>query len=168
VHTVGGTPSRRGKKSQVEKVLARKKQMSGAPLFLLPPHGGGGGGDHRDQSWSSFLLEELHAVVAALVGGARYGLKIRVPHAVVMTALFKRDLSAKQKLRQIIKVTGEHAANLAAFATVYKCMLSVLKYASRQLHQRGHNHDAVQRRGETTWLRFWGKLFVSLLGTCAQ
>jgi len=36
------------------------------------------------------LLDELLAVCGALVGGAKYGLKIRLPHALVMTMLFRR------------------------------------------------------------------------------
>ena len=39
------------------------------------------------------------------------------PHALVMTLLFKSDLSAPHKLRTILKLAV--ATNLAAFATVY-------------------------------------------------
>mmetsp|Transcript_34957 Transcript_34957/g.104281 ORF Transcript_34957/g.104281 Transcript_34957/m.104281 type:complete len:106 (-) Transcript_34957:794-1111(-) len=60
------------------------------------------------------------AILSALLGGGRYGLKIRLPHALVMTALFRRELSAKEKIRSIVKLTMEHARNLAAFATIYK------------------------------------------------
>ena len=65
-------------------------------------------------------MEELYAILAALQGGARYGFKIRVPHALVMTFLFKNELSALQKIRAITILTIEHASKLAAFATIYK------------------------------------------------
>jgi hypothetical protein len=65
-------------------------------------------------------MEELYAILAALQGGARYGFKIRVPHALVMTFLFKNELSPPQKIRAITILTIEHASKLAAFATIYK------------------------------------------------
>lgn len=68
----------------------------------------------------SLLVDELHAIIAGLVGGLRYGFKIRFPHAFVMTALFRRDLTAQQKMTTIWKLAKEHATNLAAFATIYK------------------------------------------------
>ncbi len=66
------------------------------------------------------LIEEIQAILAAVVGGARYGFKIRVPHAFVMTALFRRDLSSTEKIRSILKIAMEHAGNLAMFAAIYK------------------------------------------------
>jgi peroxisomal membrane protein 4 len=74
---------------------------------------------------SSFWMEELYAILAALQGGARYGFKIRVPHALVMTFLFKNELSALQKIRAISILTIEHASKLAAFATIYKVCVSL-------------------------------------------
>jgi peroxisomal membrane protein 4 len=66
------------------------------------------------------MADELRAIIAGLVGGLRYGFKIRLPHAFVMTALFRRDLSSEQKLRTIWNLAREHATNLATFATIYK------------------------------------------------
>ena len=66
------------------------------------------------------IWEEVQAIVAAVVGGARYGVKIRIPHALIMTALFRRDLSSKEKIRSVLKLTMEHASNLAMFAAIYK------------------------------------------------
>jgi peroxisomal membrane protein 4 len=68
----------------------------------------------------SMMTDEIHAIIGGLVGGLRYGIKIRLPHAFVMTALFRRDLSSEQKLRTIWNLTREHALNLASFATIYK------------------------------------------------
>lgn len=66
------------------------------------------------------LTEEGQAILAAVLGGARYGFKIRVPHALVMTVLFRRDLTSSEKLRSVIKLAMEHAGNLAMFAAIYK------------------------------------------------
>lgn len=63
---------------------------------------------------------EIGAILAGLLGGARYGVKIRLPHALVMTTVFRKDLTSRGKLRQILRMTFEHATHLAAFATVYK------------------------------------------------
>jgi hypothetical protein len=78
------------------------------------------------------LQDELKAICSALVSGARYGVKIRLPHAVVMTGLFRRDLSAPDKLRSIVRLVREHATNLAAFAGLYKFILALLKWSSRR------------------------------------
>jgi hypothetical protein len=73
------------------------------------------------------LSEELHAIAAGLVGGARYGFKIRLPHAMVMIWLFRRDLSSKQKMKTVGTLVVEHTTNLAAFAALYKvCRCSTL------------------------------------------
>ena len=86
---------------------------------------------------SLFLLDELTAVVSALIGGAKYGVKIRLPHALVMTFLFRTDLSTTNKIRTVLKLVGEHASNLAAFATIYKCVLAFLKGSSRSIRHQG-------------------------------
>ena len=83
---------------------------------------------------SSFLLDELTAVASALIAGAKYGVKIRLPHAVVMTCLFRKDLSSKEKIRSIMKLVFEHSSNLAAFASIYKIVLATLKFSSRYIH----------------------------------
>jgi peroxisomal membrane protein 4 len=83
---------------------------------------------------SSFILDELTAVASAMIGGAKYGVKIRLPHAVVMTCLFRKDLSSKEKIRSIMKLVFEHSSNLAAFASIYKIVLATLKFSSRHIH----------------------------------
>ena len=88
---------------------------------------------------------ELIAILSGLIGGGRYGLKIRFPHALVMTSLFRRDLSSKDKIQTIIKLTREHATNLAAFAALYKTILSILKLSSKYLQQDGR--EEVEKVG---------------------
>ena len=63
---------------------------------------------------------EFQSISAGTLGGGRYGIKIRLPHAILMTMLFRRGLTAKQKLKMILKLTLDHSCSLAAFATVYK------------------------------------------------
>jgi len=94
------------------------------------------------------------------VGGARYGVKIRFPHALIMTLLFHRTNvndngignnhhgsttttttatlldRAGQKLRHILKLTYAHASRLAVFAAGYKTGLFLLKWAALQHWQR--------------------------------
>ena len=56
-----------------------------------------------------------------------------MPHALVMTVLFRSDLTSMEKLRNIFKLAAEHATNLAAFAAIYKSLLLLLKWSSRSL-----------------------------------
>jgi len=77
---------------------------------------------------------ELQSIIASCLSGARYGVKIRLPHALLMTMLFKRGMTAQQKLKIILKLTLDHSCSLAAFATVYKLTLLTLKVVSIRLH----------------------------------
>eukprot|EP00179_Madagascaria_erythrocladioides_P018200 CAMPEP_0198331868 /NCGR_PEP_ID=MMETSP1450-20131203/17889_1 /TAXON_ID=753684 ORGANISM="Madagascaria erythrocladiodes, Strain CCMP3234" /NCGR_SAMPLE_ID=MMETSP1450 /ASSEMBLY_ACC=CAM_ASM_001115 /LENGTH=211 /DNA_ID=CAMNT_0044036285 /DNA_START=63 /DNA_END=695 /DNA_ORIENTATION=+ len=60
--------------------------------------------------------------------GAVYGVKIRAPHAFVMTFLF-RDGTLGDKLRLIARLTYQHARNLATFVFLYKSLLEALRAA---------------------------------------
>uniref|UniRef100_A0A4W5RPB8 Peroxisomal membrane protein 4 n=1 Tax=Hucho hucho TaxID=62062 RepID=A0A4W5RPB8_9TELE len=64
------------------------------------------------------------AVVKGFRNGAVYGAKIRAPHALVMTFLF-RSGSLKDKLRAIVKATYQHSRNLAYFVFTYKGLQSL-------------------------------------------
>ena len=66
------------------------------------------------------LADEATAVVSAALGGARYGVKIRMPHALIMTLIFRPDLSPSKKIATILKLTRDHALTLATFAAIYK------------------------------------------------
>ncbi|KAM5124943.1 peroxisomal membrane protein 4-like [Mantella aurantiaca] len=52
-----------------------------------------------------------------------YGAKIRAPHALVMTFLFKSG-SLKDKLKAIFQATFTHSRNLAYFVFTYKSILT--------------------------------------------
>lgn len=66
------------------------------------------------------MAEEIKAIVSAAVGGARYGVKIRLPHALVMTMLFRQDQPISKKIATILKLSRDHAISLASFAAIYK------------------------------------------------
>jgi peroxisomal membrane protein 4 len=99
-------------------------------------------------SSSSLLLwDEVAAILSGLIGGGKYGLKIRIPHAVVMTFLFGNNLSFRNKLKVIAKLAAEHSINLASFACLYKFLLASLKTLSRLLIVEDHQvHSGVIRR----------------------
>jgi hypothetical protein len=118
-------------------------------------------GSHLHADWCAAMLpyEELQAIFLSLIGGARYGIKIRLPHALVMTLLFRRDLSAQKKLQSILRLAVEHATNLAAFACIYKSTLALLKWASRCFLK--HPSNLYNYEG---FLRYYGRVLLSMIG----
>jgi peroxisomal membrane protein 4 len=86
---------------------------------------------------TNILLEEIREVLLSAFGGARYGAKIRLPHALVMSLLFggffsttstnNKNNDIKGILRRVVQLTVEHASNLAKFAAIYKTVLFALK-----------------------------------------
>lgn len=122
------------------------------------------------RSVADLVEKEIRAVLSACWGGARYGVKIRAPHALVMTLLFRDDLSSGDKARNVLRLAAEHAGNLASFAAVYKTLLGILKWASRHLrlaprnggHGRGAGAAATAHAASTPW-RSLGRAIVSLL-----
>jgi len=83
------------------------------------------------QSASSFLTSgQYHTVLAIIKGfrnGAVYGAKIRFPHALVMTFLFRSE-GFKEKIRSILKATFDHAFNLSRFVFIYKSLMATQQY----------------------------------------
>ncbi|GAB6026575.1 Peroxisomal membrane protein 4 [Chamberlinius hualienensis] len=59
------------------------------------------------------------ALIKGFRNGVVYGAKIRAPHSLVMTFLFKEG-SLKDKFTFITKATINHSRNLAYFTVVYK------------------------------------------------
>ncbi|NXL27259.1 PXMP4 protein, partial [Glaucidium brasilianum] len=75
------------------------------------------------------LLQQrrYHAALAVLKGfrnGAVYGAKVRAPHALVMTFLFKSG-SLREKLKSIAQATYTHSRNLAYFVFTYKGLMAL-------------------------------------------
>ncbi|XP_006202704.1 peroxisomal membrane protein 4 isoform X1 [Vicugna pacos] len=78
-----------------------------------------------------------HAVLAMLKGfrnGAVYGAKIRAPHALVMTFLF-RSGSLQEKLRAILQATYTHSRNLASFVFTYKGLCALQSHLQGETYQ---------------------------------
>jgi len=78
------------------------------------------------------LNPAFHEYLAILKGarnGFVYGVKVRFPHALVMSILFGRG-DWKSRLTFIFQATKQHALNLAKFVTLYKTFLLVQKKAN--------------------------------------
>ncbi|XP_055291664.1 peroxisomal membrane protein 4 isoform X2 [Moschus berezovskii] len=78
-----------------------------------------------------------HAALAMLKGfrnGAVYGVKIRAPHALVMTFLF-RSGSLREKLRAILQATYTHSWNLARFVFFYKGLCALQSHVQGEPYQ---------------------------------
>ncbi|KAK6909778.1 peroxisomal membrane protein 4 [Kwoniella mangroviensis CBS 10435] len=77
-----------------------------------------------------FILNPANQELLAVLKGARnglvYGVKIRFPHALVMTLLFS-DKPWPAKIRGIFTATRTHALNLCKFVTIYKTLLLLQK-----------------------------------------
>lgn len=111
------------------------------------------------------VWDELYEILHALAGGARYGFRIRLPHALVMTLLFKPHVPARAKLQGILRVALEHAGNLAAFATVYKSILALLKWTHRYLLVVPQTSDGSRRRNVNEGIFRWiGRVLLTKLG----
>ncbi|KAG2204640.1 hypothetical protein INT46_006739 [Mucor plumbeus] len=75
------------------------------------------------------LDPKYHDILSILKGfrsGVVYGAKVRFPHALVMTILFKTG-SLESKVKGIFRATKQHAQNLGIFATIYKTLMIVQK-----------------------------------------
>ena len=95
-----------------------------------------------------FSLELLKGLRNGLV----YGAKVRFPHALVMTFLFRSsDLpSFTQKLQYVFKLTKEHSLNLATFVFLYKLL-------SRSIHHilAKNFRISVTPRGKYSPIAYW-------------
>ncbi|ORZ33246.1 peroxisomal membrane protein 4 [Catenaria anguillulae PL171] len=83
-------------------------------------------------SLTRFISDPANHDTLALVKGFRngivYGAKIRFPHALVMTFLF-REGPLRTKFRFILDATRQHSWNLGRFVLIYKTLLLVLRKA---------------------------------------
>lgn len=118
------------------------------------------GEGHEEYSFASdSLWNEARAVLTALISAFRYGLKIRLPHALVMTFMFRRDLSTQGKLRVILRAVAEHATSLGSFAFIYKVTLFFLKY----LHRR-YGNLMIDTLKDPTRSHSLGRILMSMIG----
>jgi len=76
----------------------------------------------------SILTDPRYHDYLAILKGARnglvYGVKIRFPHALLMSILFGRG-DWKTRARQIVQATQQHALHLAGFVSLYKTLLLI-------------------------------------------
>ncbi|KAF9439097.1 Peroxisomal membrane protein 4, partial [Entomortierella beljakovae] len=86
------------------------------------------------------LTPEYHDILSIVKGfrnGLVYGAKIRFPHALVMTLLFRRS-NFKDMAKFVLTATKQHAKNLAFFATIYKTLLIL----QRRMHGKERPMDS--------------------------
>ncbi|KAI8915287.1 hypothetical protein PhCBS80983_g01396 [Powellomyces hirtus] len=92
-------------------------------------------------SFNALLASGQHHDILSIIKGFRngavYGAKVRFPHALVMTLLFRTG-SAKDKMRFIMRATYQHSRNLAFFVTIYKTLMAV----QRNVKGKEHNVDS--------------------------
>jgi peroxisomal membrane protein 4 len=118
--------------------------------------------ERTTHSWE----EEVWEVLWSAFGGARYGAKIRLPHALVMSLLFggaavattpgKRQLDLESVLRKAVQLTVEHASSLAKFAAMYKTLLFAFKLLRRSLssssyHRKNDPRSVVVGQPQHSW-----------------
>jgi len=70
----------------------------------------------------------LLAVVRSFRQGLVYGTKVRFPHALVMTFMFGRQATVREKLIAVLTATYTHARSLAIFASFYKACTCLLRH----------------------------------------
>jgi peroxisomal membrane protein 4 len=91
-------------------------------------------------AWSSSQTEHKHNAnkqIRGLRNGILYGIKVRAPHALVMTLLFHKG-TLRQKVETIFKATATHAKNLGLFVLCFKAALCAARHATWQ--ERPLNH----------------------------
>jgi len=116
--------SRGREPSRLKKAIAHTYRYKSVETFLVTVSVRTGTMNTPNHNDPHGIMAELYAIIAGLIGGGMYGMKIRLPHATVMTMLFRREASAKDKLRIVLQSTLEHSRNLASFATIYKVSYS--------------------------------------------
>lgn len=71
-------------------------------------------------------FKELLTIIKGFRNGIVYGAKIRFPHALVMTFLFRYG-DVLSKLRWILTATKQHSLNLGMFVAIFKSIMLLLK-----------------------------------------
>jgi peroxisomal membrane protein 4 len=74
------------------------------------------------------VLKQLLILVKGFRNGLVYGAKIRFPHALVMSMLF-REGRLGDKMRWVLMATKQHAWNLGRMAVIFKLMLFLLNWS---------------------------------------
>jgi len=82
---------------------------------------------HASCRSSSIHSSCLLAVIRSLRQGVVFGAKLRFPHALVMTFLFRCG-TLGTKIREILGATYQHSRNLGCYAALYKFLTCSLKH----------------------------------------
>lgn len=80
-------------------------------------------------------------VLRGFRNGAYYGAKIRFPHALVMTFLF-RPGNLRSKVEAILRATYTHARNLGVFVFIFKSLLEIQKRLCKGVEHSYHHFVA--------------------------
>eukprot|EP00485_Elphidium_margaritaceum_P001032 CAMPEP_0202695004 /NCGR_PEP_ID=MMETSP1385-20130828/8713_1 /ASSEMBLY_ACC=CAM_ASM_000861 /TAXON_ID=933848 /ORGANISM="Elphidium margaritaceum" /LENGTH=251 /DNA_ID=CAMNT_0049350957 /DNA_START=55 /DNA_END=810 /DNA_ORIENTATION=- len=83
--------------------------------------------------------DDLWSIARGFRNGCVYGIKIRFPHALVMTLIFTNDRSIQNMSRTIFKKTKEHSLHLGHFVMMYKLLVVVV----RRILRYPHNHFPI-------------------------
>jgi len=82
------------------------------------------------EALNSIITNPRYSEYLAILKGARnglvYGVKIRFPHALLMSVLFGRG-SWTDRAKVIMRTTRQHATSLASFVAIYKSLLLLQK-----------------------------------------
>ncbi|THH11801.1 hypothetical protein EW145_g420 [Phellinidium pouzarii] len=82
---------------------------------------------------SALLADPAYHDFFSILKGARngivYGVKIRFPHALIMSLLFGKG-DWPSRMRKVVQMTVQHALSLAKFVALYKALL----IAQRKIH----------------------------------
>jgi hypothetical protein len=136
-------------------------------LAMSPPHSRPVGltATLHSVAVSALARKELAAILSALMAGAKYGVKIRLPHAIVMTALFgrRKGVTVGMHLTRIGRVVADHASHLACFAATYKSLLMILKWTSRRILQKYRSSAQQSTLSWSLWKRVGMLLAKALL-----
>ncbi|ODQ52286.1 peroxisomal membrane protein 4 [Saitoella complicata NRRL Y-17804] len=107
------------------------------------------------EALTRFILDPANHDILAILKGLRnglvYGTKIRFPHALVMTFLF-RSGTLQDKARMIYKATRAHALNLGVYVTIWKGLMLVMRMMSRAGKER--NGDSLVAGLVGGWIVF--------------
>ncbi|RKP14022.1 peroxisomal membrane protein 4 [Piptocephalis cylindrospora] len=78
------------------------------------------------------------SILKGFRNGMVYGAKVRFPHALVMTFLFRTG-TLEEKARIIFKATKTHSKNLAFFVTIYKSLMLLQKHLAGDKEMSFHS-----------------------------
>lgn len=83
--------------------------------------------------------DDILSILRGFRNGCIYGIKIRLPHAAVMTLLFSNDRSIENMSSVIFKKTREHSVHLGQFVMLYKLLIVLI----RRVLKYPHNHFPI-------------------------